>query len=124
MRAVPDTGASLGARYHDAGFLTGIDVLDSGEVAEVRRSFDELAGPSAPGRLPSRFVRHPRAHRSRRPRSISMGDKVDEHSAKRQALACGSSPPTKVHWYRCREVEIGDGHRIRLRGSKHPELRP
>ena len=29
-------------RYEDAGFLTGIDVLDADEVAAARRAFDEL----------------------------------------------------------------------------------
>ena len=29
-------------RYEDAGFLTGIDVLDAHEVAAARRAFDEL----------------------------------------------------------------------------------
>ena len=32
----------LRVRYHDTGFLTGIDVLDAREVAELRRAFDEL----------------------------------------------------------------------------------
>ena len=29
-------------RYEDAGFLTGIDVLNADEVAAARRAFDEL----------------------------------------------------------------------------------
>ena len=37
---VTDTG--LQARYEETGYLTGIDVLDAGEVARARRSFDEL----------------------------------------------------------------------------------
>lgn len=32
----------LRARYHDTGFLTGIDILDAREVSEIRRAFDAL----------------------------------------------------------------------------------
>ena len=55
---------------------------------------------------------------------LDVGGKVDEHAARCQALGMRVGPPTKVHWYRCYEVDIGDGHRIRLRGSKHPGLEP
>ena len=53
---------------------------------------------------------------------LDVGCKVDEHAARCQALGMRVSPPTNVHWYRCYEVDIGDGHRIRLRGPKHPGL--
>lgn len=53
---------------------------------------------------------------------LDVGGKVDEHAAKCQALGMRVGPPTKVHWYRCYDVDIGDGHGIRLRGSKHPGL--
>ena len=53
---------------------------------------------------------------------FDVDGKVDEHAARCQALGMRVGPPTKVHWYRCYEVDIGDGHRIRLRGSKHPGL--
>ncbi len=42
--------------------------------------------------------------------------------AKCSALGMRVAPPAKVQWYRCYDVDIGDGHRIRLRGSKHPGL--
>ena len=53
---------------------------------------------------------------------LDVGGKVDEHAARCRALGMRVGPPKKVHWYRCYEVHIGDGHRIRLRGSKHPGL--
>jgi RimJ/RimL family protein N-acetyltransferase len=53
---------------------------------------------------------------------LDVGGKVDEHVARCTALGMRIAPPAKVHWYRCYEVDIGDGHRIRLRGSKHPGL--
>ena len=55
---------------------------------------------------------------------LDVGDKVDEHVARCTALGMRVAPPAKVHWYRCYEVDIGDGHRIRLRGSKHLGLQP
>ncbi len=55
---------------------------------------------------------------------LDVGGKVDEHAARCQALGMRVGPSTNVHWYRCYEVDIGDGHRIRLRGSKHPGLQP
>jgi len=36
------TDTELRPRYHEAGFLTGIEVLDTGEAARARRAFDEL----------------------------------------------------------------------------------
>ena len=55
---------------------------------------------------------------------LDVGGKVDEHAARCKAIGMRVGPPTTVHWYRCYEVDIGDGHRIRLRGSKHPGLEP
>ena len=55
---------------------------------------------------------------------LDVGGTVDEHAARCRALGLRVGPPTKVQWYRCYEVDIGDGHRIRLRGSKHPGLQP
>ena len=55
---------------------------------------------------------------------LDVGGKVDEHVARCQALGMRVAAPTKVHWYRCYDVDVGDGHRIRLRGSKHPGLQP
>lgn len=49
---------------------------------------------------------------------LDVGGKVDEHAARCQALGMRVGPPTKVHWYCCYDVDIGDGHRIRLRGSR------
>ena len=53
---------------------------------------------------------------------LDVGGKVDEHVAKCKTLGMRVAPPTKVQWYRCYDVDIGDGHRIRLRGSKFPRL--
>ena len=53
---------------------------------------------------------------------LDVGGKVDEHAARCMAQGMPVGPPTKVHWYRCYDVDIGDGNRIRLRGSKHPGL--
>ena len=55
---------------------------------------------------------------------LDVGGKVDEHVAKCKTLGMRVAPPTKVQWYRCYDVDIGDGHRIRLRGSKYPGLQP
>ena len=55
---------------------------------------------------------------------LDVGDKVDEHAARCRALGMRVAPPTKVQWYRCYDVDIGDGHRIRLRGSTYPGVQP
>ena len=53
---------------------------------------------------------------------VDVGYKVGEYVSKCTALGMQVTAPTQVHWYRCCEVEIGDGHRIRLRGSRYPAI--
>ena len=55
---------------------------------------------------------------------LDVGGKVDEHVARCEALGMRVAPPAKVQWYRCYDVDIGDGHRIRLRGSKYAAGQP
>ena len=55
---------------------------------------------------------------------LDVGGKVDEHVARCTALGMRVAPAAKVQWYRCYDVDIGDGHRIRLRASKYPGLQP
>jgi ribosomal-protein-alanine N-acetyltransferase len=53
---------------------------------------------------------------------VDVGDMLDARKARLDALGAKVGEPTNTHWYRSYDVDIGDGHRIRLRGSAHPGL--
>ena len=98
-----------------------LDTRTPGTSAEEKRvAISAFAG------APAVAIRPASAGESIPPATVELdvGGKVDEHVARCQALGMRVAAPTKVQWYHCYDVDIGDGHRIRLRGSKHPGLQP